>query len=152
MKVGTCSWTDPTLIASGWYPEKIAKKADERLCFYAAHFPVVENDAAYYALPDPKQAQLWSERTPDGFTMDFKAFGAITTHPIDPARLPKNIRETLPAAAQEKRRLYPKDLPAEIRDEIHARFWISLIFLASSAVVITPRWISVFVSAVIHFS
>jgi uncharacterized protein YecE (DUF72 family) len=87
---------------------------------------VVENDAAYYALPDPKQAQLWTERTPDGFTMDFKAFGAITTHPIDPKRLPKNIRESLPAAAQAKQRLYPKDLPAEIRDEIHARFWISL--------------------------
>ena len=87
---------------------------------------MVENDSAYYALPDPKQAQLWTERTPDGFTMDFKAFGAITTHPIDPKRLPKNIRESLPAATQEKRRLYPKDLPPEIRDEIHARFWISL--------------------------
>src|ERR1700704_5886114 len=84
IKVGTCSWTDPTLIASGWYPEKIAKKADERLRFYAAQFPVVENDAAYYALPDPKQAQLWTERTPDGFTMDFKAFGSITTQSINP--------------------------------------------------------------------
>ena len=58
--------------------------------------------------------------------MDFKAFGTITTHPIDPTRLPKAIRETLPSAAQEKRRLYPKDLPADVRDEIHARFWISL--------------------------
>ncbi len=86
----------------------------------------MENDSAYYALPDPKQAQLWVDRTPDGFTMDFKAFGSITTHPIDPTRLPKAIRETLPAAAQEKRRLYPKDLPPDVRDEIHARFWISL--------------------------
>ena len=58
--------------------------------------------------------------------MDFKAFGTITTHPIDPLRLPKAIRETLPVAIQEKRRLYPKDLPTEVRDEIHARFWISL--------------------------
>ena len=87
---------------------------------------MVENDAAYYALPDPKQVQLWSERTPDGFIMDFKAFGTITTHPIDPKRLPKTIRETLPAELQVKQRLYPKDLPVEIRDEIHARFWISL--------------------------
>ncbi len=126
IKVGTCSWTDPTLIASGWYPEKIAKKADERLRFYAARFSVVENDAAYYALPDPKQAQLWTERTPDGFTMDFKAFGTITTHPIDPKRLPRTIRETLPAELQAKQRLYPKDLPPEISAEIHARFWISL--------------------------
>jgi uncharacterized protein YecE (DUF72 family) len=87
---------------------------------------VVENDAAYYALPDQRQAQLWAERTPDGFTMDFKAFGAITTHPVDPARLPRDLREALPAAAREKRRLYPKDLPAELRDEIHARYWVAL--------------------------
>ena len=80
------------MIASGWYPEKIAKKADERLRFYADRFPVVENDAAYYALPDPKQAQLWVERTPDGFTMDFKAFYGITELPpqelIDQAKGP----------------------------------------------------------------
>jgi uncharacterized protein YecE (DUF72 family) len=126
IKVGTCSWTDPTLIASGWYPERIAKKADERLRFYSERFPVVENDAAYYALPDPKQAKLWVERTPEGFTMDFKAFGTITTHPIDAKRLPKDVREALPAAAVEKGRLYPKDLPAEIRDEIHKRFWVAL--------------------------
>lgn len=43
--IGTCSWTDPTLLESGWYPEKIAKKADERLRFYAERFPLVENDA-----------------------------------------------------------------------------------------------------------
>ncbi len=87
---------------------------------------MVENDAAYYALPDPKQAQLWTERTPEGFTMDFKAFASITTHPTDAQRLPKDIRESLPAATLEKRRLYPKDLPPEVRDEIHARFWIAL--------------------------
>ena len=81
----------------------------------------MENDAAYYALPDPKQAQLWSDRTPDGFTMDFKAFASITTHPTDAQRLPKDIRDSLPAAALEKRRLYPKDLPPEVRNEIHVR-------------------------------
>jgi uncharacterized protein YecE (DUF72 family) len=86
----------------------------------------VENDAAYYALPDPKQAKLWVERTPEGFTMDFKAFGTITTHPTDPKRLPKDIRESLPSTAQEKRRLYPKDLPGEVRDEIYKRFWVAL--------------------------
>jgi uncharacterized protein YecE (DUF72 family) len=124
--IGTCSWTDPTLIASGWYPEDIAKKADERLRFYADHFPLVENDASYYAIPDQKQAKLWAERTPDGFTMNFKAFGTITTHPTDPKRLPKELREALPKEAQEKRRLYPKDFPKDVLDEIHARFWVGL--------------------------
>src|SRR5712691_3039911 len=124
--IGTCSWTDPTLIASGWYPDDVAKKADERLRYYAERFPLVENDASYYAIPDQKQAKLWAERTPDGFTMNFKAFGTITTHPTDPKRLPKELREALPAEAREKKRLYPKDFPPEILDEIHARFWVAL--------------------------
>ena len=124
--IGTCSWTDPTLLESGWYPENVAKKADERLRYYAERFPLVENDASYYAMPDQKQAKLWTERTPDGFTMNFKAFGTITTHPTDPKRLPKELRESLPKAALEKKRLYPKDFPKELLDEIHARFWVGL--------------------------
>ena len=124
--IGTCSWTDPTLIASGWYPEKVAKKADERLRYYAERFPLVENDASYYAIPDQKQASLWVERTPEDFTMNFKAFGTITTHPADPKRLPKELREALPKEALEKRRLYPKDFPKDVLDEIHARFWVGL--------------------------
>src|SRR4026207_1308746 len=124
--IGTCSWTDPTLLESGWYPEKVAKKADERLRFYADRFSLVENDASYYALPDQKQAQLWLERTPEDFTMNFKAFATITTHPTDPKRLPKDLRESLPEETREQRRVYPKDLPKEIIDEIHARFWVAL--------------------------
>jgi len=58
--------------------------------------------------------------------MNFKAFGAITTHPIDPTRLPKELRESLPKDVAAKRRVYPKDLPKEIFDEIHARFWVGL--------------------------
>jgi len=124
--IGTCSWTDPTLIESGWYPADVAKKPDLRLRFYAEQFPLVENDAAYYAIPDQKQAKLWAERTPDGFVMNFKAFGTITTHPTDPKRLPKELREALPKESLEKRRLYPKDFTKEVLDEIHARFWVGL--------------------------
>ena len=126
IKTGTCSWTDPTLIASGWYPERIAKKPDERLRYYAERFALVENDASYYALPDAKQAALWVERTPAGFTMDFKAFATMTTHPTDPKRLPKDVRAALAPAVLEKRRLYPKDFPADVRDELFARFWVAL--------------------------
>src|SRR5882762_8191418 len=58
--------------------------------------------------------------------MDFKAFATITTHPTDPKRLPKDVRESLPADVQAKQRVYPKDLPKEVLDEIHARFWVAL--------------------------
>jgi uncharacterized protein YecE (DUF72 family) len=86
----------------------------------------VENDASYYALPDAKQAVLWKDRTPDGFTMSFKAHALITTHPTETQRLPKDIRESLPKTAMEKKRLYPKDLPQDVLQEIHARFWTAL--------------------------
>lgn len=126
IRLGTCSWTDPTLLESGWYPERVAKDAEARLRYYAERFPIVENDAAYYALPDPKQAVLWRDRTPDGFTMSFKAYAPITTHPTETRRLPKDIREALPKEAQEKKRLYPKDLPGDALEEIHRRFWTAL--------------------------
>ena len=126
IKIGTCSWTDPTLLESGWYPEKIAKDADARLRYYAERFPIVENDASYYALPDPKQAVLWRDRTPDDFTMSFKAYAPITTHPTETKRLPKDIREALPGEAREKARIYPKDIPRATLDEIHKRFWTAL--------------------------
>jgi hypothetical protein len=34
IKVGTAGWTDPTLIASGWYPPE-AGTPEKRLRFYA---------------------------------------------------------------------------------------------------------------------
>ena len=100
--------------------------ADKRLRYYAERFPIVENDASYYALPSQKQAQLWAERTPEGFVMNFKAFATITTHHTDPKRLPKDIREALPAETLAKRRIYPKDFPKDARDELFARYWVGL--------------------------
>ena len=41
IRVGTASWTDRTLLASGWYPDGV-DSAEERLNYYASHFPLVE--------------------------------------------------------------------------------------------------------------
>ena len=114
------------MLESGWYPEKIAKDPEARLRYYAERFEVVENDASYYAIPDAKQAVLWRDRTPDGFTMSFKAYAPITTHPTQTKRLPKDIREALPGEVAEKDRVYPKDLPKDVLEEIHKRFWTAL--------------------------
>src|SRR5438874_11110406 len=105
--IGTCSWTDPTLIESGWYPARVKDDADKRLRYYAERFPIVENDASYYALPSQKQSQLWAERTPEELVMNFKAFATITTHHTDAKRLPTDIREPLPAATLAKRTIAP---------------------------------------------
>ncbi|HET6214967.1 MAG TPA: DUF72 domain-containing protein, partial [Micromonosporaceae bacterium] len=44
IKVGTASWTDKTLLASGWYPQA-ADTPEKRLAHYARAFPLVEVDA-----------------------------------------------------------------------------------------------------------
>jgi uncharacterized protein YecE (DUF72 family) len=126
--VGTSSWTDPTLLKSGWYPAAV-KTAEERLGFYADRFPLVEVDSSYYALPSESNAVLWVERTPASFTFDVKAFALMTQHPAKVAALPKDLRD---AAPEGKRTVYVKDLPASVLDEIWEMFRSALMPLHSA--------------------
>ncbi|GHA02241.1 DUF72 domain-containing protein [Streptomyces echinoruber] len=105
--VGACSWTDPALLRSGWYPPG-CRDAEGRLRYYASRFPVVEVDATYYALPAERNSRLWVERTPDGFVFDVKAFALLTGHPVRRGALP----DGLPGDARDPRTL----------DEVWARF------------------------------
>src|SRR5579875_2535037 len=92
---GTCSWTDRTLVEeSDWYPQR-TMTAEERLGFYASRFPLTEIDSTYYAPPAEHQAQLWAQRTPDGFRFDVKAYSLLTGHPTRPQSLWKDLREGL---------------------------------------------------------
>lgn len=88
--VGTCSWTDRKLVASGWYPVG-RRDAEGRLRHYAERFPVVEVDASYYALPSERNSRLWAARTPDGFVFDVKAFSLLTGHPTRSAVMPDGL-------------------------------------------------------------
>ena len=122
VRTGTASWTDPTMTARGvFYPEG-ATTAEDRLRYYATRFPVVEVDSTYYALPREQQARLWVERTPEGFVMDVKAHALMTGQPSEVKRLPKDIRDALPDALKEKARIYGKDLPKELNDEVWEQF------------------------------
>ena len=125
IKVGTASWTDRTLIESGWYPPE-ARTAAARLRFYASRFPLVEVDSTYYALPGEQNAVSWAERTPGSFTFNVKAFSLFTHHPTRIAALPADLRE---AAAQEdgKATVYLRNLkdPA-VADEAWKRFLAAL--------------------------
>lgn len=126
--VGTSSWTDPTLLQSGWYPSDV-KTAEARLAFYADRFPLVEVDSSYYALPSEKNAALWVERTPASFTFDIKAFALMTQHPAKVAALPKDLRD---AAPEGKRTVYVKDLPGSVLEEIWEMFRTALMPLHSA--------------------
>lgn len=122
IRFGTASWTDPTMTAPGvFYPDD-ARTPETRLRYYASVFPVVEVDSTYYALPKPETAALWAERTPGDFVFDVKAHALMTGHPTETSRLPREIREALPAGVRDARRVYPKDLPPELLDAVWATF------------------------------
>lgn len=125
--VGTSSWTDRTLIDSGWYPPE-AKSAEARLAHYAAQFPLVEVDATYYAPPSERNAVLWAERTPAHFTFNVKAFSLMTGHPTKVDALPKHLR----AAAGDRSSVYARDLPREVIDEVFDMFRSALMPLHSA--------------------
>ncbi len=128
--VGTASWSSKPLIDCGrFYPPGVTS-AEARLRFYASRFPLVEVDSSYYAMPAPATAQLWAERTPDGFTMNVKAFRLFTGHQTSPAVLHKDIRAALPPSA--KANLYLNDLPPELVDELWRRFVEALVPLRAA--------------------
>lgn len=91
VRVGTCSWTDRTMVAA-WYPPGV-KSAEARLRYYAERFDTVEVDSTYYGLPSERNSELWAERTPPGFTFHIKAFGMLTRHGIKPEQLPPGLRD-----------------------------------------------------------
>ena len=123
IRVGTASWTDRTLIDSGWYPPE-ADTPEQRLRFYARQFPLVEVDATYYALPAEQTATSWAARTPAGFTFNVKAFSLFTQHPTRTSALPTDLR---PAAGQAgKDRIYLKDIDPAVADQAWDRFLAAL--------------------------
>lgn len=119
--VGITAWTEPTLVASGYYPPE-ADTAEERLRHYAAEFPVTEVDSTYYSPPSERVAQLWAARTPADFVFDVKAYRLLTEHPTPPKSLWKDLREALPPAVAAKRNVYPRDVGREVMDEALDRF------------------------------
>jgi uncharacterized protein YecE (DUF72 family) len=120
IRVGTSSWTDPTLIDSGWYPSK-AKDAEARLRYYTSQFDLVEVDSSYYGMPSERNAHLWVERTPDDFVFNIKAYALLTQHPAETASLPAAIRHGF-----SRRRVYQKDVPAKIVDMLFEQFAMAL--------------------------
>ncbi|HHE41510.1 MAG TPA: DUF72 domain-containing protein [Dehalococcoidia bacterium] len=132
IRIGTCSWTDPTLIKSGTFYPADTTTAEARLAYYASQFNVVEVDSSYYAMPDRQTATLWAQRTPDGFLFDIKAFRLFTQHPTEAHALPRDLRGALPKEIGKKQRFYYRDIPPEILRHLWARFEDVLLPLESA--------------------
>ncbi|MEW5853739.1 MAG: DUF72 domain-containing protein [Myxococcota bacterium] len=119
--VGTSSWTDKSLVASGWYPRS-ARTAEQRLRHYASIFKLVEVDSTYYFPPSEKNSELWVQRTSPDFTFNVKAFSLLTGHPAKADALYKDL--PLPRG---KTQLYPHDVDPEVMEEVWERFLSALL-------------------------
>ncbi len=113
--IGTASWTDPEFIKAGWYPDEVKNDAEGRLRYYAEHFPMVEVNATFYALPRIGTVQAWADRTPDDFRFHVKAHQVISGHASDPARLHEPLRD-LPYEADRRGRI--RRPSREMRDAV----------------------------------
>lgn len=89
--VGTCSWTDKTMVER-WYPQGVSS-AEERLRYYAARFDTVEVDSSFYGIPKVEYARNWASRTPESFTFHVKAFGMMTGHEVDERALHPDLAD-----------------------------------------------------------
>ncbi|MDQ1697441.1 MAG: hypothetical protein QOJ03_2794, partial [Frankiaceae bacterium] len=118
--VGTASWTDKTLLESGWYPPDVTTP-EERLRFYAEQFPLVEVDSTYYTPPNERNSELWAARTPPYFRFNIKAFSLLTQHPTKVSALYKDLRPDTTKA-----NVYAKDLEHKVVDEVWERFLSAL--------------------------
>ncbi len=118
IRIGTASWTDPTMVRGQVFYPRGVSTAEARLRYYAQQFPVVEVDSSYYSLPDRAVARLWVDRTPPDFSFHLKAHALMTGQPTEVARLPTALVDALPPALASRPRVYAKDLPLELLDAV----------------------------------
>jgi uncharacterized protein YecE (DUF72 family) len=96
IRVGICSWVDAALIEDGSFYPKKSMAAEARLRWYARFFDTVEINSSFYAIPDPRNALRWVERTPPNFAFNIKAYAPMTGHHPRPETLPADVQRLLP--------------------------------------------------------
>jgi uncharacterized protein YecE (DUF72 family) len=89
--MGTCGWTDDTLIRCGRFYPASTKTAVDRLRHYSRSFPCVEIDTSTYAIPRQDQVREWLAAVPKGFLFHIKAFGLFPSRSITPGALPREF-------------------------------------------------------------
>lgn len=104
--VGASSWSERSLVHdSHWYPRR-SMKAAERMAFYASRLPLVEIDASARFPPTPDLCRQWTDRTPEGFTIDVQAWSLLTGDSALPDSLWEDLRDEVREELRDRRRLY----------------------------------------------
>ncbi|MDR2779519.1 MAG: DUF72 domain-containing protein [Synergistaceae bacterium] len=128
--IGICSWTDKTLLKSGFYPAAASTPA-ARLAYYASRFRVVEVDSTYYSIADSLSAFRWIGGTPHNFLFGVKSFSLFTFHSTKFASLPRWLRAELGSRAPDEP-LRREDLSHEQRVRLFEEFIKPVEILRSS--------------------
>lgn len=123
IRIGTCSWSDRSLLSCGWYPGS-ARTPASRLFFYSRNFDTVEIDSTFYAIPERTAVFQWAARTSLGFLFNVKTWGLFTWHSVKYETLPEWARNELPRP--ESGRLDFQGLPRELRPVLWKRFTSAL--------------------------
>ncbi|MCC5895684.1 MAG: DUF72 domain-containing protein [Alkalibacterium sp.] len=70
-----------TIGLTGWSDhELIQRHPSKKLEDYANHFPIVELDTSFYAIPSHKNILSWLQKTPESFTFLPKVYNQMTLH------------------------------------------------------------------------
>lgn len=118
IRVGTCSWQEPTLIrGGGFYPPGMPPAA--MITHYAVWFDVVEVDSSYYRFLSRRTFEKWSERTPQGFVFNVKVPGIFTQQGMSLNGLPKDVQDDLDSETKKKPRIYLYHM----QDEAIGKLW-----------------------------
>lgn len=72
--IGLTGWGDHDTL----YPN--GTKSVDKLLHYSSHFPVVEVDTSFYAIPPIRNAEKWVKETPVDFRFVVKAYQGMTRH------------------------------------------------------------------------
>ena len=132
VRIGTASWTDPTLVKSGRFYPPGTSTAEARLRFYASQFPIVEVDSSYYFIPRQEQAGLWVDRTPPDFVFNVKAFSLLTGHPTRRKAIPEDLEDEIDPKHRDAQRVYRDHLSSNAVGELWHRFHEALLPLDSA--------------------
>lgn len=120
VRVGICSWTDKSLIASGFYPKGASTPA-ARLAYCGSTFGALEIDSTFYALADSSWAFRWSACTPKSFSFGMKAFALFTFHRAKWRSLPQWLRRELGGEPRDGA-VVREDLTSEQRKKLFDEF------------------------------
>ena len=83
---------------------------------------MVEADMGFYAIPDRALTERWVERTPRDFVFNVKAHALMTGHATDDRAAAASDSRRDSRRRRTSARIYAKDLPPELRDEVWRLF------------------------------